>query len=131
MVSVRETIVMPTAAMSSGPMSLALVQGSSGEGTPAGSTPTVSTPSSARPSRAETAVAPTTPTRTAGTRVVSRGRPRRTTRTPTPTARVAASVWSMPSTNARTSSMKSSPSVEKPNSFGSWLTMIVMARPFM
>ena len=36
-----------------------------------------------------------------------------------------------PVKNAWTSSMKPSASVEKPNSLGSWPTMMVMARPFM
>ena len=35
------------------------------------------------------------------------------------------------SKNARSSSTKPSASVENPNSFGSWLTTIVIARPFM
>ena len=36
-------------------------------------------------------------------------------------------VWSRPSTNAFTSARNESASVEKPNSFGSWPTMIVIA----
>ena len=108
-----------------------LVQGKAGVGTPWGSAPTVFTPCSASPSTAETTVAPTTATSTAGTRRVSRGSTSRTRRQARPTASVVASVWSRPAKNARTSSTNVSASVEKPNSLGSWPTMMVMARPFM
>ena len=76
-------------------------------------------------------VAPTTATRTAGTLRVRRGRPSSTARVARPTARAVASRWSKFVTNCRTSSTKSSASVEKPHSLGSWPTMMVMARPFM
>ena len=65
-VSVSDTSVMPTAAMSSGPTSESCVHGSDGVGKPCGSEPTVAI-SSARPSTADTTVAPTTATSTAGT----------------------------------------------------------------
>ena len=83
-------------------------------------------------STAETTVAPTTATRTAGHPLGDVGSTSRTTSTATPTASsVVASVWSRLVKNARTSSTKPSASVENPNSFGSWPTMIVIARPFM
>ena len=100
-------------------------------GRPAAVRPTVATPSAASPSAAEAIVAPTTATRIAGSLLVSRGSTSSTARTATPTSSVVVFVWSRPSTNALTSSMKLSASVEKPNSFGSWPTMIVMPRPFM
>ena len=129
-VSVSDTRVMPTAAMRSGPTSESWVHGSEGVGNPLGSEPTVAI-SSDRPNTADTTVAPTTATSTAGTFFVIRGNPRSTTSTPTPMARAATSVWSMCSKNSRISSPKESASVEKPKSFGSCPTMIVIARPFM
>ncbi len=131
MVSVSETSVMPIAAMSSGTTSPALVHGMVGAGTPCGSAPTVATPSSASPRAAETTVAPTTATRIAGSRLVTRGSTSITASTATPTSSVVVSVWSTFSANCLTSSRKLSALVEKPNSFGSWPTMIVMPRPVM
>ena len=131
MVSVSETSVMPTAARSSGPTSLMLVHGKAGVGTPWGSAPTVFTPCAARSTTAETIVAPMTATSTAGTFRDSRGSTSITTRQARPTASVVTFVWSMPETNAFSSLMNPSASVENPNSFGSWPTMMVMARPFM
>ena len=118
-VSVRETRVMPTAAMSSGTTSSVLVHGMLGDGTPCGSAPTVTTPSAAAsPSAAHTAVAPTTATRIAGTFLVMRGRTSSTSSTPTPISSVVVLVSSRWSKNWRSSSMKPSASVEKPNSLG-------------
>ena len=71
-------------------------------------------------------MAPTTATSTAGSRVVMRGSTSRSTSTATPTMSVVACVWSRFSTNARTSARNESACVEKPNSFGSCPTMIVM-----
>ena len=82
-VSVSDTSVMPTAAISSGPTSFSSVHGSEGLGKPCGSVPTVAMRSD-RSSTADTTVAATTATRTAGTVRVIRGRTRRITSTPTP-----------------------------------------------
>ena len=131
MVSVSDTSTMPIAASRRGPTSSTDVHGSDGFGKPWGRVPTVATPSAARSSTADTIVAPATATSTAGMRVVIRGSTSSTTSTPTPTATAPACVWSRWSTNARSSSTNPSASVEKPKSLGSWLTTIVMARPFM
>jgi len=88
MVSVSETIVIPTAPTSRGRMSEALVQGSVGRGTPWGSVPTVETPCPARSRTAETTVTPTTATSTAGTFFVIAGSTSRTARTHSPVTRV-------------------------------------------
>ena len=71
--SVSDTRVMPTAAINSGPTSLAFVQGKVGLGTPLGREPTVATPWVESSKTAETAVTPTTAASTAGTRLVNRG----------------------------------------------------------
>ncbi len=69
-VSVIDTRVMPTAAISSGPTSPTFVHGTVGVGKPRGSAPTVDTPRADRSNTAETTVAPTITTRMAGRRVV-------------------------------------------------------------
>jgi hypothetical protein len=130
-VSVKDTSVMPTAAMSRGTTLLAVVHGNVGVGIPRGRAPTVATPSPASPSNADAMVAPTTPTSTAGRRVVTRGSASRSTSTATPTKSVVVCVWSRLEVNARISARNESACVEKPNSFGSWPMMIVIARPFM
>ena len=89
-VSVSDTSVIPIAAISSGGMSLALVQGRLGAGTPRGSEPTVSTPWSERPRTADATVAPTTATSTAGSRRETRGITSSTANTASPTASVVA-----------------------------------------
>jgi hypothetical protein len=61
----------------------------------------------------------------------ARGSTSRTASVVRPTATVAPSDSSRLVKNARSSSRKPSASVEKPNSLGSWPTMIVMPRPFM
>ena len=76
-------------------------------------------------------VAPTTATRTAGMRRVILGSTSRTARVARPISRAVLLIWSRLVKNSRTSSTKLSASVEKPHSFGSCPTMIVMARPFM
>ena len=122
---------MPTAASSRGPTSETLVQGIDGVGTPWGSAPVTFTPSAARSNQADTTVAPTTATSTAGIFVVILGRTRSTASTERPNTSAVVSVASRFVRNWRTSSTKPSASVEKPNSFGSWPTMIVMPSPFM
>ena len=131
MVSVSETSTMPTAAAASVARSAASVNGNEGVGSPVGSVPTVFTPSAARSKAAETTVAATTATSTAGIFFEMRGRPSSRARVPRPTRSVVVFVWSRLEKKATTSSMKVSPSVEKPKSLGSWPTMIVMASPFM
>ncbi len=96
MVSVSDTMVMPTAPRTRGPTSDSLVHGNAGTGTPWGSEPTVFTPWAARSSTAETTVTPTTATRTAGTRLVIRGRTSNTARTHSPVISVVRLVWSSP-----------------------------------
>ena len=130
-VSVSDTSTIPSAAISSGPRSLTETCGIDGVGRPCGNAPTVFTPFSPRSSSAVATVAPTTATSTAGTRVVIRGRIIRTASVATPITSAVVFVWSSPDTNAFVSSMKPSASVENPKSFGSWPTMIVIARPFM
>ena len=130
-VSVSDTSTIPSAAISSGPRSLTETCGIDGVGRPWGNAPTVFTPFSPRSSSAVATVAPTTATSTAGTRVVIRGRINRTASAATPITSAVVFVWSSPDTNAFVSSMKPSASVENPKSFGSWPTMIVIARPFM
>ena len=76
-------------------------------------------------------MAPTTATSTAGILVVNRGSTRSSSSTEAPSTSVVRLVWSRLVTNWRTSSTNPSASVEKPNSFGSWPTMMVIARPFM
>jgi hypothetical protein len=119
MVSVNDTIVMPTAPMSRGPTSDSFVHGNAGAGTPWGSEPTVLTPCAARSRTALTTVTPTTATRTAGNRRVSRGRTRRTASVQRPVTSVVRLVSSSPWKNARTSAMKLSALVENPKSLGS------------
>ena len=131
MVSVSDTIVMPTAPTMRATASDALVHGRDGVGKPWGNVPTVFTPSSARPSRADTTVTPTMATSTAGIRVVIRGSTSRTSSTASPVISVVRLVWSSPFQNAFSSSTNPSASVENPNSLGSWPTIIVTARPFM
>ena len=72
-------------------------------------------------------VAATTATSTAGSRRVMRGRTSSSASTASPTTSVVACVWSRPSKKTRTSFRNESASVEKPNSFGSCPTMIVIA----
>ena len=50
---------------------------------------------------------------------------------PTATAAPTISPEETPSTNPRASSIRLSPSTEKPKSLGNWPTRIVSARPFM
>ena len=118
-VSVSETRAIPSAASSSGPMSLACVHGTCGVGSPCGSAPTVSTPFAERSSTAETRVAPTMAIRMAGSLRVTRGSTTRTASVARPSTRVVESVWSMSAKNALTSSTNLSASVENPHSFGS------------
>lgn len=56
---------------------------------------------------------------------------RTSAKSPTARAATTASPALTPCTNATDSSTRPSASVEKPNSFGSWPTKIVNARPFM
>ena len=74
-----------------------------------------------------------TATSTAGT--FGRTRPRITItamlNSPMAAAAGTTSPAATPCTNAWVSAMRPSASVEKPNSFGSWPTKIVRARPFM
>ena len=128
MVSVRDTSVMPTAATSSGTTSSMSVHGTSGVGSPLGRVPTVPI---SRSNTAVTMVAPTTATSTAGIFRVTRGSTTNTASVARPTPRAVGSRWSKFDTNSRTSSTKVSASVEKPLSFGSCPTMMMMARPFM
>src|SRR5690242_19559967 len=121
---------MPTAAISSGHTSWTDVHGTVGLGNPLGKVPTVLILSDS-PRTAEITVAPTTATSTAGTFRVILGSTSSTTSTPTPTASAAPFVLSRLSTKATTSPPKELASVEYPNSFGSWPTTIVIARPFM
>ena len=116
MVSVSETSVMPTAAMSSGTTSSMSVHGNPGLGSPSGSVPTVPMSRSNRP---VTTVAPTTATRTAGILRVRRGSTSSTASVTSPTVRAVVSRWSKFVTNSRTSSTKVSASVENPQSLGS------------
>ena len=88
MVSVRETSVIPTAAMSSGTTSSMSVQGTSGVGRPSGRVPTVAM---SRSNTAVTTVAPTTATRTAGTARVILGSTSSTASVTSPTLRAVAS----------------------------------------
>ena len=129
MVSVNETIVMPTAPTARATASDALVHGSCGVGNPLGNVPTVDTPWAARSNSADATVTPTTATSTAGIFLVNRGRTSSTISTHSPVRSVTALRPLRPSTNPRTSSTKPSASTEKPNSLGSWPTMIVIARP--
>ena len=76
-------------------------------------------------------MAPATATSTAGTFRVMRGSTSSTASTPTPTSSAAVFVSSRLSTKERMSSKNESESVEKPNSFGSCPTTMVMASPFM
>ena len=131
MVSVSDTSTMPIAARSNGPTSSNDVHGIDGVGKPCGSVPTVATPCAARSNAADTMVAPATATSTAGIFGMKRGSTSSTTSTPRPTASAAPCVSSRWSNHARSSSRKPSASVEKPHSFGSCPTMIVIARPFM
>ena len=130
-VSANETSVMPSAAAINGPTSEKLVHGSDGVGKPRGREPTVATPCCCSSKTAETTVATTMPTSTAGSTLVKRGSTSRMARTTSPTARAAPTVPSRPVKNALTSGPNSSASVEKPKSFGSWPTMMTMAKPFM
>ena len=127
-VSVSDTSVMPIAATNIGATSSHVVHGTDGRGSPCGRTPTVEMSRSNRP---VTTVAPTTATSTAGIVRVTRGSRRSTASVAIPTASAVELRSSSPVKNVFTSSMKSSESVEKPNSLGSWPTMIVIARPFM
>ena len=130
-VSASDTSVMPMAATINGATSASFVQGNDGAGTPRGKTPTVFTPCALKSRTAETTVAPTTATRTAGTRRVTFGKTSRTASTPRPVSRAGQTVRSRLVKKARTSWPKPSASVEKPNSFGSWPTMMIKASPFM
>ncbi len=78
-----------------------------------------------------TTVAPTTATSTAGIFDMTCGKISSTARVARPIASAVVFVWSSPSKNDVTSSTNPSASVENPNSFGSWPTMIVIASPFM
>ena len=86
----------------------------------------------ARSSTAETIVAPTTATSTAGIAGTNAGSTSSTTSThDADDQRRRVGLVEVRGRTASISSTKPSASVEKPNSFGSWPTMIVMARPFM
>ena len=131
-VSVSETSVMPNAAIEQRhDVARLRSTGCSASGRPAAARRPCRRPRPPGRAAADSAVAPTTATRMAGIRVVTRGRSSRTASTDRPTSSVVVFVWSRPSTNALTSSRKPSASVENPKSFGSWPTMIVIARPFM
>ena len=119
MVSVSDTMVMPTAPTRRAPTSCQFVNGSAGVGTPWGRTPTVATPWEARSNTADATVAPTTATSTAGMRPVMRGRTRSTASTATPVTSVAVLRPSSPSKKALISLRKPSASVENPKSLGS------------
>ena len=108
--------------------------GWSAAGSPWAARPTRPTPWSARSKTDAAAIASTTMTSTAGhLRAASaaapgsarsrRSRPRPRRRPPRRAAR--------PLTNPASSPMKPSASTENPNSFGSWPTRMVSARPFM
>ena len=129
--SVRETSTMPKDAARSGPRDSSGTDGNVRLGNPWGSGPTTSTPLAARSRTPVTTVAPRTATSTAGTFLVTRGSRSRTARVARPIASAVVLVWSSPSRNALISSKNPSASVENPNSFGSWPTMMVTARPFM
>ncbi len=89
------------------------------------------TPSPARSNAADAIVTATTATSTAGTFGTTRGRTSSTASTASPVTSVVVLVSPTWRTNCSSSSTNPSASVEKPNSFGSCPTMIVMASPFM
>ena len=87
----------------------------------------------ARPNTPTATVAPTTATSTPGILGRHRLNARITTRQATPmiSAAVFVSPSTTPRTKARASGITPSASMEKPKSFGSWLSSTVSAIPFM
>ena len=109
------------------------IHGSTNEGKPCGSEPSTFTPAvCSRPNAPTTIVAPTTAINRPGIRLKGFSR-RIATSVPAPTAN--AIQLALPSSSAsviRTRSRSGPvPSIEKPNSFGSWLISTVSAIPFM
>ena len=127
-VSARVTNAMPMAATASRPRSSALTCGRWGEGKPVGIGPTTGT---SRSKATTIKMAPITATRTPGMAGSQRRQPRMTAMQPRPmtSAVGSASPSATPRPQARSSGQKPSASMEKPNSFGSWLTTTMMAMP--
>lgn len=114
-------------------MSSAPIIGKSKAGRPWGRAPTTGTPARVDRSSTVTArVAPATAISTPGRRGLRRSTSI-TASAPTPSASAAVFVRpaSTPCTKARAPPTTPSPSTEKPNSGGSWLTSTVRAMPFM
>jgi hypothetical protein len=132
-VSASDTSAIPAAPTNSGPRSLRSTFGNRGAGKPWGRVPTSETPWEARSNTCATTIDRITATSTPGTFGSHRSSRRITARAIAPTASAAptASPLTRPFTNAPASRTSPLASVEKPNSFGSWPTRIVRARPFM
>ena len=132
-VSARDTRAIPAAPAARGPRSASRTRGMVSGGNPLGSTPTRLTPCSARWKTVVAAIESTTMISTAGTF----GSQRCSTRIsaipaiPTAAAAATASPLASPLTKPAASPIKPLPSTLNPNSFGSWPTRMVSARPFM
>ena len=129
--SVNDTRATPSAPASSWLMSERPTLGIDGCGNPCGSTPTTETPFGSNTTTAR--MAPATATRKPGTIGVSDRSTTMVTRQPTPMASAAPTVSPSATscTKLRLASRAVLPDAENPNSFGSWIAMIVRAMPFM
>ena len=132
-VSASDTRAMPAAPANSGPMSARRTSGRVSGGNPLGIVPTRLTPREARLNTDVAAIARTTAMRTAGSLGSQRCSTRISAMPQIPT--VAAAATALPSArplkNAAASRIRPLASILNPNSFGSWPTRMVSARPFM